>query len=67
MKKVVSYLIHSFIASSLDTNVDHSVLQGTAHIEFQGNVINSLKKKKKHKIIKINGIWMLRGCSRTDS
>ena len=48
-KKVVSYLIHSFIASSLDTNVDHSVLQGTAHVKFQGNVINSLKKRKKRK------------------
>ena len=46
MKCLKDYLVHGLITGSLNSNVDHGVLQGPAHIKFQGKVIHTLKFKR---------------------
>ena len=38
------YLVHGFIACPLDADVDHGVGEGAAHVELQGQVVDTLKK-----------------------
>ena len=37
-----TYLVHSLITSPLYAEVDHCVGQGPAHVELQGQVVDSL-------------------------
>lgn len=41
------YLINGFITSILKTQVHHCVLQCAAHVEFQGKIIDALRRQKK--------------------
>lgn len=41
------YLIDGFIAGILKAQVHHRVLQRATHVEFQGKIINALRKQKK--------------------
>ena len=40
----VAHLVHGFVASTVDADVDHGVLQGSAHVELQGEIVNSLER-----------------------
>lgn len=40
------HLIHGFVASPLDSNVDHGVVQGSTHVELQREVVDPLKEIK---------------------
>lgn len=41
------YLVDGFIASILQAQVHHRVLQSTAHVELQGKIIDALREQKK--------------------
>jgi hypothetical protein len=42
------YLINRFITSILKAQVHHCVLQRPAHVEFQGKIVNALRKQRKN-------------------
>ena len=37
------HLVHSLVTSALDAKVDHRVGQAAAHVELQGEVVDTLR------------------------
>lgn len=38
-----SYLVHGFVTGVLQRKVHHGVLEGAAHVELKGDVVNTLQ------------------------
>lgn len=54
------HLVNGFIAGVLQAQVHHRVLQGAAHVELQGQVINTLGRQSKTQHISLPAHHVLR-------
>ena len=44
------HLVHGLVALALDAEVDHGVGKGPAHVELQGQVVDSLEKRRNREL-----------------